>query len=164
MMTFLFLLLPSWYMFHFLEYVLHKLAHSKKYGGFIYKIHLKHHKLHYPLKNFKSPKPYKTSQIFIFSDGLIAFSLPISIIIYGTYNLLNYEIFKILIFQIFSFFYISDLLHTEIHLEDSVLEKYEWFLYLRNNHYIHHKTYNKNINIIDPTFDKLNKTFKNKIN
>lgn len=162
MIYFLFLTLPSWYLYHIIEYGLHKLSHSKKYGGYIYKIHLKHHKEYYPLKNFTRIGPYQTGKYMGLSDGLIAFSLPWLLISFIFYQILSYNIFIIMYPQVIMFFVISDYFHTQFHIKDSYLERYEWFLYLRNNHYIHHKTYVKNINIIDPTIDKLNSTFKNK--
>ena len=61
----------------------------------------------------------------------------------------------IIISQLLLFAYISDYIHTEIHIDGSWLEKYDWFIQKRNLHLIHHKRTNKNINIIDHSLDKL---------
>ena len=155
MIYFLFLIIPSWYLFHIFEYGLHKLSHSRKYGGYIYKIHMNHHKKYYPLSKFTDYEPYKTGKTLIFTDGLKAFSLPSTIIIYTMYCVLDYLTFSYMLIQVLFFFYISDLLHTHIHMKDSPLEKYKWFIELRKKHLIHHKYYLKNLNIIDPLFDNL---------
>jgi len=60
-----------------------------------------------------------------------------------------------MLIQVLFFFYISDSLHTHIHIKNSPLEKYEWFLDLRKKHLIHYKYYLKNLNIIDPLLDNL---------
>ena len=162
MFNFFSLLLPSWYLYHIIEYGLHKLSHSRTYGGYIYRIHMNHHRKYYPLKNFTDYEPYQTGQIMGLPDGFVAFSLPGIFISLGFYQTVEYDTFMIMFPQVIMYFIISDYFHTQYHTKGSWLEKYEWFLYLRNNHRIHHKTYIKNLNMIDPTIDKLNHSFKNK--
>ena len=50
--------------------------------------------------------------------------------------------------------------HTHIHTEDSWLDKYSWFIKMREIHFNHHKNTTKNFNVIDMNIDKLMETYK----
>ena len=54
---------------------------------------------------------------------------------------------------------LHDYLHIQFHNKDSWLFKYNWFLKLRNFHFIHHKVLNKNFGVIVFVWDKLFKSF-----
>ena len=69
----------AWFIYHTMEYFLHRFSHNPK-SGYIYKIHKKHHTIHYPITDLMSDK-YKTDYIYGLSDGLLAHGPPtISII------------------------------------------------------------------------------------
>ena len=75
-------------------------------------------------------------------------------------NCLNTYYFYCIASQILILGYIQDYVHTHIHTKDSWLEKYKWFHKVRKRHFIHHRQYNKNINIIDPTVDRIMNSYK----
>ena len=54
----------------------------------------------------------------------------------------------------------ANILHDSYHKDNTFLEKYKWFQGKRKEHFIHHKYMNKNMNIMDMTMDKLNKSYK----
>jgi len=154
-MYYLFLIIPTWYLYHFIEYGLHKIGHNYKLNSYIYKIHMNHHKKYYPISKLLNKKPYKTGYKYNISDGMIAYGPSMLLIFSGMYFLFDFYTYLIIISQIILFAYISDYIHTEIHIDGSWLEKYNWFIQKRKLHLIHHKRTNKNINIIDHSLDKL---------
>lgn len=157
---FLYSIIPSYIYYNIFEYFLHSLGHNSKYGLYIYKYHKKHHKIHYPANKLLDYKPYKTDYKFnLFSDGLVAYSLPILFLGFVNYKVLDYESFVNLSINLFIFTYLSDYLHTEIHTKDSWLEKYEWFLKKRKIHFLHHKNVKKNKNVLNLKIDKFMNTY-----
>ena len=77
---YLILIFSTWYLYHITEYCFHRLGHSRIYGGHIYKLHMNHHRIHYPITQLKAPMPYKAGNEYYFSDGVVAY-LPPSILI-----------------------------------------------------------------------------------
>ena len=70
------------------------MGHNSNYGSYIYRYHKKHHTIHYPIQKLLDNKPYKTDyNLYIFSDGLIAYFFPILFLGYLNYKLLDYESF-----------------------------------------------------------------------
>ena len=156
----LYYFLPGYILYNMIEYSLHKLSHSSKYGSFIYTYHRKHHIKHYPISKLIDKAPYKTdTKYYILTDGFIAHSVPFTFILFTLYNLLNKELFLNLSLNIIINAYISDYIHTEIHTEGSWLEKYNWFQNKRKIHLLHHKITTKNMNVIDNTMDKIMNTY-----
>jgi len=157
MNTYILLLIPTWYVYHFIEYSLHILSHNYKYGGYIYKIHSNHHKIHYPITKFLDKAPFKSSTIFGIPDVIIAFG-PASLLITSIlYNILPTNIFLFVITEIYLLLYISNYIHKQLHIDGSWLEKYKWFLEKRQYHYLHHTRLNKNMSLsgLCSTYDKL---------
>ena len=114
--------------------------------------------MYYPVNKLMDKKPYKTGYYYGLSDGIIAHG-PIMISIFIiSYNILNTYIFLNVSLRIILLILISDYIHTNIHINDSYLEKYDWFLKLRERHFYHHKNIKKNINIIDNNLDIIFKT------
>ena len=154
------LIIPSWFLYHFIEYSLHLLSHNYKYGGYIYNIHKKHHTIHYPPSQLISPPPYKTNYYYHFiSEGLLAHGPPFFIICLLISFTMNTSFSLILISYLFLFAFISDYIHTQIHLSGSYLEKYQWFQNIRQLHLLHHIKTSKNINIMNHSIDKINHSY-----
>ena len=152
----LYLIILSWYLYHFIEYSLHKLGHSS-YSGYINKTHKNHHIIYYPPTKLMDILPYKTGYIYGISDGLITFG-PLLLLLFSIfYYFLNTYYFNRITPQILLFAYTQDYIHTHIHIKDSWLERYQWFHNIRERHFIHHRQYNRNLNIIDPTIDRIMK-------
>ena len=158
-MYFLIVLIPSWYLYHFIEYSLHKIGHNYKLNSYIYKIHMNHHKKYYPISKLIDKEPYKTGYIYNIPDGFLAYGPSLFLILSLLYFFFDVYTYQIFVSEILFFASLSDYIHTEIHIDGSWLEKYEWFLKKRNLHLLHHKKLNMNINIIDHTFDKLKGTY-----
>lgn len=148
----------AWCIYHTMEYFLHRFSHNPK-SGYIYKIHKKHHTIHYPITKLISDK-YKTDYTYGISDGLLAHSPPVIIILGYFYLFLDYKSFINLSSLILYFSYISDYFHTHIHTKNTWLNKYSWFLKMREIHFNHHKNTTKNFNVMDTTIDKIYNTYK----
>jgi sterol desaturase/sphingolipid hydroxylase (fatty acid hydroxylase superfamily) len=148
----------AWFIYHTMEYFLHRLSHNPKLG-YIYKIHKKHHTIHYPITDLMSDN-YKTDYIYGLSDGLLAHGPPTISIIRILYLFLDKDTFLKLSSCILFTAYISDYFHTHIHTRDSKFVEYPWFIKMREMHFNHHKNTSKNFNILDTNIDKLMKTYK----
>lgn len=148
----------GWFIYNTMEYFLHRFSHSPK-SGYIYKIHKKHHTIHYPITNLMS-KEYKTDYIYGLSDGLLAHGPPTISIVGLLYFFLDKDIFFKLSSCILFTAYISDYFHTHFHTQDSWLDNYQWFIKMREIHFNHHKNTGKNFNILNMNIDKLMKTYK----
>ena len=160
MIKYILLVIPTWYVYNFIEYCLHKLSHSCKYGGYIYKVHSNHHKIHYPAYNFIDTAPYKSTFLLGIPDVIIAFGPIVSLITGVFYTILPFNIFLFIISEIYLLLFISDYIHTHYHIKNCWLEKYSWFLEKRKYHYIHHIKLNKNMSLsgLCNTYDILFKT------
>ena len=158
-MDFVSYFIPSWFLYHSLEYLLHSLGHSYKYGSYIYKIHKNHHTIHYPTTKLLSNE-YRTTSVYGLPEGVIAYGPPILLFFSFLYFTVKFDTFLIITPELLFISYLSDYLHSQIHLSGSWLEEYKWFQKKRKEHFIHHRNMNKNMNIIDFTIDKLSKTYK----
>ena len=159
MITNCFYFISSWFLYHSIEYLVHSLGHNHRYGYHIYKIHKNHHTIHYPCNNLLSNE-YRTNFIYGLYEGVVIYSPPMMIILLSLYPLVKINTFLIISSELLFIAFISDYLHSQIHLNGSWLEKYKWFQDKRKEHFIHHKYMNKNMNIMDMTMDKLNKSYK----
>jgi hypothetical protein len=146
--------------YHIIEYLLHSIGHNSNYGSYIYRYHKKHHTIHYPIQKLLDYKPYKTDYEYnLLSDGFVAYSLPILFLGFINYKVLDYESFINLSVNFILYTYLSDYLHTEIHIKGSWLEKYEWFKEKRRLHFLHHRNVKKNKNVFNLEIDKLLNTY-----
>ena len=154
----------TWYLYHLIEYYLHKLGHNRNYGSYIYKIHTDHHKIHYPISKLMDTKPYRTGYTYSIPDGMFAYGPPFIVLLSSLYFCVDICIelstYVTIVFELLLLAYLSDYIHTEIHTDGSWLEKYYWFKRKRELHLLHHKKVIKNMNIIDHTFDKVNDSYK----
>lgn len=148
----------SWFIYNLIEYSLHYISHNPK-SGYIYKIHKRHHVIHYPVNNLLS-KEYKTSYTYGIPDGIMAHGLPMGAIIGISYNILDYDSFLKILYFILVYASISDYLHTHIHTENTWLTNYNWFIIMRELHFNHHKKTSKNFSVLDMNIDKLLGTYK----
>ena len=135
---YLILIILTWYFFHAIEYCFHKLGHSRVYGGHIYKLHMNHHQIHYPITKLKALAPYKAGNEYYLTDGVVAYLPPSILIAIVLYNLLEFYIFLFVGSEIIFIATISDYIHGQIHIENSWMEKYKWFQESRRIHFIHH--------------------------
>ena len=154
---YLILIFSTWYLYHITEYCFLRLGHSRIYVGHIYKLHRNHHRIHYPITQLKAPMPYKAGNEYYFSDGVVAYLPPSILIAIVLYNLLELYIFLFIVSEITIISAISDYIHTQTHIEDSWLEKYEWFQESRRIHFIHHRKLHKNYSLggLDYNIDRL---------
>lgn len=151
-----------WYFYNFIEYIFHRLGHSKKYGGIIYKLHMTHHRINYPFNEPIKKKPYRTNNTYYIPDGYVAYIPPSILLVYILFKILNLYTFLYIITEIIIITYPSNYIHNEIHIKNSWLEKYKWFLYCRNQHIIHHKnpTVNFSFSGLDNNIDRLFGTYR----
>jgi len=154
---YLYLIIPTWYLYHTIEYCYHKLGHSRIYGSYIYKLHMNHHRIHYPITQLKAPEPYKGGDEYYFTDGIVAYLPPSLLIAFMLYILLDFYIFLFITLEIICIAGVSDYIHTQIHTEKSWLEKYKWFRESRRIHFIHHRRLHLNYSFagLDYSIDRL---------
>ena len=158
---FLLYFIPSWFYYNYIEYILHSFSHNYNYKSYIYKLHKKHHLVHYPNNNSIRISPYKTDYYFkIFSDGFIANGIPFIGLLLIHCLILDKDLSININLCLLIDAYISDYIHTEIHIKDSWLEEYTWFQKKREKHLLHHKYLDKNFNIMTSFYDKMFNTYK----
>jgi sterol desaturase/sphingolipid hydroxylase (fatty acid hydroxylase superfamily) len=150
----------TYYFFISMEYIAHQIGHYKHKYNPIYNLHMIHHKKYYPVNSLTSKK-YKSK-----NEGIIAYTPPSILICIILYKLLSFQVFVCVATQILFHATFNDMIHTQIHIEGSVLERFHWFRECRRIHFIHHKHLSKNYSFgIDNSIDKLNNSFSdNKIN
>jgi len=134
-----------------IEYTVHCLSHNPKIK-FLYNSHHSHH-LSYPPKKLTCEK---------YDKNVEDTRLPYLIIIFISY-LFCYYLFTLYHFLIFIsettiYFFIANTLHNSYHLDNSFLERFQWFRYLKRLHHIHHIEVYHNLNITIPISDKINHT------
>jgi len=136
-----------------LGYLIHRLAHTHKMTGF-YESHQTHHQL-YTAKDFLS-EFYRSAGI----DSFVLYYIPFAMvtILFG-YLFLSFTSLIILMSVMAIFGFGTDLIHTQIHLIGSGLDKFKWFRNLRNDHVVHHKSQNKNFGIISLLFDRIFRSY-----
>jgi sterol desaturase/sphingolipid hydroxylase (fatty acid hydroxylase superfamily) len=151
----MFITITTYFSYLFLEYSLHRLGHLRHRYNYIYFLHSKHHKEHYPVNNLLSDK-YRSN-----NEGIIAYVPPIILLFGILYPIIEEEVWIHMIIQMTIHTFINDYIHINIHLKNSWLEKYEWFRKERHLHLKHHQNLQKNFSFgVDHTMDKLNHTFK----
>jgi sterol desaturase/sphingolipid hydroxylase (fatty acid hydroxylase superfamily) len=144
--------------YNLIEYSFHRIAHVTHKYNFVYIAHKKHHQ-HYPPSDLLS-KQYRTS-----GEGIVAFSVPsLFVLIFMYFSIIPLETFKILMCEFIFLTILSDFIHTQLHIEGSYLEKYDWFNEIRRLHLIHHKKFNKNLSFGGLSYipDKLIGTYSTK--
>ena len=159
---YIFIIIPTWYLYHIIEYSFHKLGHSRIYGGYIYRLHMNHHRIHYPTTQLKAPAPYKAGDEYYLADGIVAYLLPSFVILCMLYILVDLYIFLFITLELICIGGISDHIHTQMHIEKSWLEKYEWFRENRRIHFIHHRKLHSNYSFagLDYTIDRVCNTLQ----
>ena len=147
------IMITTYYFFNFAEYILHKISHNRNYGGLIYRWHHKHHIIEFPPhKLTKDVYPDSPKYENIYAYFLIAWWIAL-------YNIVSLYYFKIIFIETLIYAMCIDRLHTYYHLNNSPLEKYEWFRKKKELHLLHHKKTHHNFNLVDFTTDKLLETY-----
>ena len=149
----------TWVCSNSIEWALHVLAHQRinlPVLRDIHKIHMEHHRLHYPIKHLLLPGPYKSG------GGALAFGPIVATILVCAFALLKLRYFFIFSIESMSFLGVSVYLHDQFHIQGSWLERYDWFLKRRYRHFWHHGHLLENMSLggIDPSCDKLFGTFQ----
>ena len=121
---------------------------------------MKHHITHYSFKKPLDVTPFKCDTIYNIPISLIIYA-PIILSLYYLLNIhLNYYYSTLIITEVTLLLFISDYIHTNIHIKNSWLEKYSFFIKCRNIHLLHHKNFTKNYSLsgYDNTFDHIFQT------
>jgi len=148
------LLITTYYFLNFAENILHKLAHSRKYGNILYRWHKYHHIIEFPPNELTKdiyPSTHKYENIFIY------FAIVWWIFMY---QYLEFYYFKILLSESILYMICIDRLHTYYHLNNSILERFKWFRKKKELHLLHHKKTYLNFNLYDFTSDILLQTYR----
>ena len=150
--------LITWYFCNLVDWLLHSMSHIPTKLPIIktiHRIHMTHHKVHYPITKLLRSKPYMSG------GGELAFG-PIMALIYGIICiLLPLKFALIVLIESTTFLFVSDQLHVQYHLQGSYLERFDWFQRRRERHFWHHKHLRENMSLggIDPVFDRLFRTY-----
>ena len=142
-----------WYFSCLVDWVLHTMSHIRTNIPLwkqINRIHMAHHKDHYPVSSLLKPEPY------IDGGGSWAFG-PLIIMFWVVFFLVfRPKVAVLMIVESASFTYASDYLHMHFHIKGSHLEKYDWFIQRRYRHFYHHGALRMNMSLggIDPIADK----------
>lgn len=134
----------SFISYNYLEWIVHKIAHNRKWGGQLSNIHLEHHRL-YSGNNIMKPAPY------ISRGGDIIFIPWISCIYISA--ILSFQLYYTIAFILETtiLLWLSNYIHEQIHISNSWLEYNiflrKWFLFVREKHFIHHKSPKNNMSL-----------------
>jgi sterol desaturase/sphingolipid hydroxylase (fatty acid hydroxylase superfamily) len=142
----------AFFLYNSAEYFLHMLGHWRHPWNWVYSLHITHHKDHYPITDLQSDV-YRGR-----NEGVIAF-LPVFglsevILLWNAY----YEISGLMII----FLVVSEYIHTQTHLKESWLDRFEWFQKQRQRHFKHHRKLTKNLSFagLSYTMDKWMGTYE----
>ena len=149
----------TWYFCNLLDWSLHTMSHIPTKLPIIktiHRIHMAHHKVHYPITKLLRTKPYMSG------GGDLAFGPIIALISGIIYMLLPLKFYLVVLLESTLFIFVSDHLHVQYHLKGSYLERFDWFQRRRQRHFWHHKHLRENMSLggIDPVFDHLFKTYR----
>jgi len=148
----------TWYIVNGIEWVLHMLSHSRIKLPFfrnLHDIHMKHHKVHYPVKHLLKPGPYEDG------GGIMVYGPLVLLLAITAFVILPFRYAVIFDVEALTVLSVSTYLHDSFHIEDHWLERYDWFLKQRALHFYHHGHLKKNMSLsgIDTTMDKCMRTF-----
>ena len=145
----------TYYGFIFTEWIFHRIGHIRDERNYIYRLHITHHKVYYPINRLLSDT-YESGL-----EGVLAYLPPSLLIWIILYLLLDFTTFTLVSIQLIIHAFLNDYIHTQIHISDSWLERYRWFQHCRRIHFIHHKKLFKNLAFGgDFTMDKLSGTYQ----
>jgi hypothetical protein len=149
----------AWQVCNFIEWCLHLIGHVRipifPFSE-IHRVHMVHHKIHYPFNKLLSNGKY------IDGGGAMAFGPIVLILLFLFYCIIpSYDLYCIFVLEAFILVGSNTYLHSQFHIKGSWLEKYKWFIHRRYLHFYHHGHLRNNMSLggIDPTIDKLMKTY-----
>ena len=148
----------TWYVVNGIEWFLHMVSHTRINLPFfrqLHKIHMQHHKIHYPMSSLIKPSPYQDG------GGTFVFGPLVLLLIITAFAVLPFRYAVIFNVEGCSVLGISTYLHDAFHIEKHWLERYDWFMKRRALHFYHHGHHKKNMSLsgIDTTMDKCMRTF-----
>ena len=149
-MVFIFL---NYIFINYLEYIIHKFSHNKKYGGFLYDSHYIHHYIDHPPERLMVKNEHELNNT---QGPYVVIMLSTYVLVY---QILSFYYFKIFLCMSSLYLYTINELHNQYHILDSPLDKYEWFRKRKKLHHLHHIRRNRNFNLVFFTSDKMNNTF-----
>ena len=153
----MFNIIIGFFIYNLFENLIHKFTHCR-YNSYLKYYHSKHHKISYPLNKLLDYSPYKYESyaFLIFGPYMVSYAGIL-------YYIFDWDSYIIIITENVILLFISDHLHSNYHIKDSYLEKYNWFLKRRELHLNHHKNINTNYSLGGLTyiFDKYFKTYNN---
>ena len=159
MINYIFLSVITYYSYLLVEYTTHRVSHYKHKYNLLYHNHMNHHRVHYTFKEAVDILPFRYDTYLNMPISFILHTPLLLIIYYLLYRYLyTYSLF--IITEINILLFVSDYIHTNIHVKNSWLEKYSLFIKCRNIHLLHHKNFTKNFSLsgYDNTFDYIFKT------
>lgn len=151
----LLVILLSYLYVDLMGYLIHKLVHSNLIPS-MKQAHKTHHTL-YTHKDFLDTT-YRDAE----GDNLLFYYMPFALLsILFAYLFMNIVSFFVFLVILSLFGFGNDIIHTQIHLTNTRLIKYNWFRKLRFLHIQHHKHHDTNYGILSLLFDKVFGTFNN---
>jgi sterol desaturase/sphingolipid hydroxylase (fatty acid hydroxylase superfamily) len=140
----------------FAAYGVHRMMH-RPWSGFLYKAHMEHHLVHYPIENLYSTKKYRSSGI---ASGWVTFTPLMLLVGAGVYIGLRAlgsneatasGIIALLGFVGWAHGYVHDAFHVRGHW----LGRFRFFRQLREMHEPHHRDMRKNLGILFFWWDRV---------
>ena len=144
--------MTSWFVSDLSGYFVHRLMHTLSLGA-----HMKHHAL-YPPDDFLSHHYREPAGLLTYAQ-MLSYSIPGILYTASVFALFGFHefLYSVLVVLVYSF--VTQYLHNSIHIKGCKLEKFSWFISIRNAHLIHHKT-DHNFGIISFLCDRVFGTFK----
>lgn len=158
-MKFVVTILLSWLVTEFIGYLFHRFVHSPL-AGRLHRGHMSHHLDHYPQTRYLSDKyeatprsslTYYLAPFFFLLSALTLYLAPLAIGLTAVGTALVIAV-------------INDRLHNYFHVLNTPMNKSRWFWKLREQHFIHHIDFTKNLGVYTFIFDSAFGTRKKSLN
>ncbi len=132
----------------------YKLAH-RPLGGKLFRNHVNFHHAYYS-------KGHLVSETYLGDEGNNTpfFLIPVILVGACTYFMLPFDLFVVQVSVCCISFYAHVFLDKEYHVERSRLERFAWFRWKRELHFVHHRHVNNNFAVIDFFWDRVLGTYR----
>lgn len=119
--------------------IIHRLGHVNIIS-FWYQAHAIGHHIHaYPLKKFLTNDYQIDADSFRITNQIFLVISPIYIFIFKLISAYTWSQMSMIMIYVLVISFIEDEIHSQIHMQKSRFNNYEWFQKLRYLHYLHHR-------------------------
>lgn len=135
-------------------YLVHRLLHNKLMGR-AYEDHYHHHYTIYPVSDYLSDE-YREPPI---EAGQAKYYIPVLMLMCAPFLLWHWGYFILAVVESLAVLKLNSVVHDSLHIRGHRMEKYRFFIWLREVHFQHHVDVHTNYGIFSFLTDRIFKTF-----